>query len=160
MENLQPEKVASLSSVSSAATPKQRTEWAERHAEEFLSLPFVSEFVFLNVQTIERRKQEQVADFLIFHRGTGVLVEQKCQEDPSRRTPLKSELWARKKAKEAWSQVRRAFTRRRDFPVWCDHPRRGRVEFRDGLPPIQQGIVTNRGSAAGSSPDRYRESSA
>jgi hypothetical protein len=109
---------------------------------EFLSLPFVSEFVFRNVRTSERRKQEQVADFLILHRGTGILVEQKCQEDPSARTRQKAELWARKKAKEGWSQARRAFTRRRDFPVWCDHPRQGHVEFRGGLPPIQHSIVT------------------
>jgi len=120
----------------------QRTEWAERHVEEFLSLPFFSEFVFRDVQTIERRKQEQVADFLIFHRRTGILIEQKCQEDPTMRTSQKVDLWARKKAKEGWSQVRRAFTRRKDFPVWCNHRRRGRVEFRDGLPPIQHGIVT------------------
>ena len=122
--------------------PTQRTEWAERDVEEFLAIPFISEFVFRNVQTTERRKKEQVADFLIEHRGTGILIEQKCQEDPSARTAQKSELWARKKAKEGWSQIRRAFTRRRDFPVWCDHPRLGRKEFRRGLPPIQHCIVT------------------
>jgi hypothetical protein len=122
--------------------PTQRTEWAERDVEELLSIPFISEFVFRNVQTTERRKKEQVADFLIDHRGTSILIEQKCQEDPTIRTAQKSELWARKKAKEGWCQIRRAFTRRRDFPVWCDHPRRGRKEFRRGLPPIQHCIVT------------------
>ena len=126
MENLQPEKVASLSSVSSAAMPTQRTEWAERDVEEFLSLPFISELVFRNVRTTVHRKQEQVADFLILHRGTGLVVEQKCQEDPSLRTPRKAELWARKKAKEGWSQIRRAFTRPKDFPVWCDRSQRPR----------------------------------
>ena len=142
MENLRPENVASFSSVSSAATPTQRTEWAERHVEEFLSLPFFSEFVFRDVQTSERKKPEQVADFLIYHGGIGIVIEQKCQEDPTVRTPQKVDLWARKKAKDGWSQVRRAFTRQRTFPIWCNHPRRGRVEFRDGLPPIQHGIVT------------------
>jgi hypothetical protein len=142
MENSQPENIGSLSPVGPAAKPTQRTEWAEHHVEDFLSLPFISEFVFRNVRTTERKKQEQVADFLIFHRGTGLLIEQKCQEDPSVRTPEKAALWARKKAKEGWSQIHRAFTRRRDFPVWCDHPRRGRVPFRDGLPPIRHGIVT------------------
>lgn len=141
MESLQPDKVGSLSSVSSAAIPTQRTEWAERHVEEFLSLPFISEFVFRNVQTTERGKKEQVADFIIDHRGTAILLEQKCQEDPNVRTAHKLELWARKRAKEGWSQMRRAFTRRRDFPVWCDHPRLGRKEFRHGLPPIRHGIV-------------------
>jgi hypothetical protein len=142
MENLQPDKIASFSSVNSVTAPTQRTEWAERHVEQFLSLPFFSEFVFRDLQTIERRRKEQVADYLILHRRTCILIEQKCQEDPTTRTDQKVHLWARKKAKEGWSQVRRAFTRRRDFPVWCNHWRRGRVEFRDGLPPIQQGIVT------------------
>jgi hypothetical protein len=141
MENLQPDNLASFSSVSSATAPTQRTEWAERHVEEFLSLPFFSEFVFRDVRTTERRKAEQVADFLISHRRTGILVEQKCQEDPTVKTGPKVDLWALKKAKEGWSQVRRAFTRRRDFPVWCNHSRRGRVEFPDGLPAIQHGVV-------------------
>lgn len=141
MENLQPEHFASLLSVSSATMPAKRTEWAERHVEEFLSLPFFSEFVFRDVRTTERRKQEQVADFLIFHGGTGILVEQKCQEDPTARTGQKLDLWARKKAREGWSQVRRALTRSKNFPVWCDHPRLGTWEFRGGLPPIQHGIV-------------------
>jgi len=142
MVNLQPEKVASLSSVRPATVPTQRTEWAERDVEEFLSLPFISEFVFRSVRTAVNQKQEEVADFLILHRGACILVEQKCQEDPSSRTPRKAELWARKKAKEGWSQLRRAFTRPRKFPVWCDHPRLGKhVEFRNGLPPIQHGIV-------------------
>jgi hypothetical protein len=140
MENLQTENIASLSSVSSAA-PAQRTEWAEHSVEEFLSLPFFSEFVFRNVQTIERQRPEQVADFLISHRGFGIIIEQKCQEDPTMRTAQKVDLWARKKAREGWNQVRRAFTHRRNFQVWCDHPRRGRKVFSGGLPPIRHGVV-------------------
>jgi len=142
MEILEPERVASLSSVSPAIMPTRRTEWAERDVEEFLSLPFISEFVFRSVRTIVNRKQEEVADFLILHRGACLLVEQKCQEDPSLRTPQKAEWWALKKAKEGWSQIRRAITRPRRFAVWCEHSRRGRVEFRNGLPPIQHSIVT------------------
>lgn len=141
MENLQPDNLASFSSVSSAKAPTQRTEWAERHVEEFLSVPFFSEFVFRDVQTTEGRKKEQVADFLIAHRTAGILVEQKCQEDPTTRTAQKTDLWARKKAKEGYSQVRRAFTRSRGFPVWCNHRRGRRVEFPDGLPPVQHAIV-------------------
>lgn len=141
MENSRPDNLASLSSISSPATPIKRTDWAERRVEEFLSLPFFSEFVFRDVRTTERRKQEQVADFLIFHRQSGILVEQKCQEDPTAKTGAKLNQAALKKAKDGWSQVRRAFTRNREFPVWCDHPRRGRVEFSDGLPPIQHAVV-------------------
>ncbi len=141
MGTSQPEKMASVWSV--RPTPAlRRTEWAEHHVEEILSIPFVSEFVFQNVRTTEGRKEEQVADFLIFHRAAGLLVEQKCQEDPTSRTGPKLALWARKAAKEGCRQIRRALTRRVDFPVRCDHRRRGRVEFPGGLPPIQHGIVT------------------
>ncbi len=141
METSQPSKIASFFSVGPAPAMKQRTEWAEHHVEELLSIPFVSEFVCRNVQTSEGRKREQVADFLIAHRGGGILVELKCQEAPGQRTPKKLELWARKKAKAGSTQLRRAFTRRRDFPIWCDHPRRGRVEFPNGLPSVQHAMV-------------------
>jgi hypothetical protein len=141
MENLQPDNLASFSWVRPTRKSARRTQWAEPKVEEFLSLPFFSEFVFRDLQTVEPRKHEQVADFLIFHRRTGILIERKCQEDPGSRTGRKLDLWTRKKAKEAWSQVRRAFTRRRDFPIFCNHPRQGRVEFPDGLPAIQHCIV-------------------
>jgi hypothetical protein len=159
MENSLPDNVASLSSIDSPATPIKRTDWAERHVEELLSLPFLSEFVLRDVRTTERRKQEQVADLLIFHRKTGILVEQKCQEDPTAKTGPKLSQAALKKAKEGWAQVRRAFTRSREFPVWCNHPRIGHIEFTDGLPPIQHGVVAievfepvDLGSSAGSLP--------
>jgi hypothetical protein len=139
MENLQPDSVASISTVSPAKPQLQRTEWAEHAVEEFLALPFFSEFVYRDVRTNEGRKQEQVADFLILHRGTGLLIEQKCQE--ATRTGQKESLWARKKAREGWRQIRRAFTRRREFPVWCNHPRLGQVTFPSGLPPIRHAIV-------------------
>src|SRR5262249_44734776 len=132
MENSLPDNVASLSSIDSPATPIKRTDWAERHVEELLSLPLFSEFVLRDVRTTERRKQEQVADFLIFHRKTGILVEQKCQENPTAKTGPKLSQAALKKAKEGWAQVRRAFTRSREFPVWCNHPRIGHIEFSDG----------------------------
>lgn len=141
MENSRPKNVASLSWINSTASPIQRTDWAERRVEEFLSVPFFSEFVFRDVRTTEHRKQEQVADFLISHRQTGVLVEQKSQEDPTAKTGPKLNQAALKKAKQGWSQLRRALARSRRFPVWCEHPRMGHIDFPDGLPPIQNGVV-------------------
>jgi len=141
METMLPEVAGSISSVSAPSKPAPRTEWPERHTEEFLSLPFISEFVFRSLHTKQHKKKEEVADFLILHRGTGILIEQKCQEDPVSRTSTKTELWVRKKAKQGWSQLRRAFTRQKNLPIWCDHPRLGPREFRDGIPPVQHGIV-------------------
>jgi len=137
---MQLEQIASLPGAGRLPKPRRWTEWAELQVEEFLSIPFVAEFVFRSVRLTEGSKQEEVADFLIFHRGAGILIEQKCQDKD--RTTQKEELWARKNARAAWKQLRRALTRREGTPVWCVHPRRGRVEFREGLPPIQLGIVT------------------
>ena len=37
-----------------------RTEWAERHVEDFLSLPLISEFVFRSPRTIKAGKAKLV----------------------------------------------------------------------------------------------------
>ncbi len=131
----------SLSTILPPSAPADRGEWAELETEELLSRPFVREFVFRSLQTADGTTRRQTGDFLILHRGSGILVEQKCQDDPTRRTTAKAELWARKKAKEGWKQMRRALTRPTDRPVWCDHQRRGRVEFPEGLPIVRHGIV-------------------
>ena len=133
--------VVSLSARRPPSAPAQRGDWAERQTGEILSRPFVREFVFRNVRTMDGGTPHQVGDFLILHRGSGILVEQKCQEDPTTRNPAKTELWARKKAKQGWNQLRRALARHKERPIWCDHERRGRVEFPDGLPVIRQGVV-------------------
>jgi hypothetical protein len=119
---------------------KQRTLWAEAHVEDFLSLPLIHEFVFRNPQTLDRT-QKEVADFLLLQENSGVLISQKCQEDPQGRTAEKADLWARKKAKQAVSQLCGALRTGNGRAIWCNHPRRGRVEFSDGLPPIVHGIV-------------------
>jgi hypothetical protein len=133
--------VVSLSSTTLTGVPSQRTEWTEHATEELLSRPFIREFVFRNLRTVDGETPHQAGDFLILHRGSGILVEQKCQQDPTTRTVLKTELWARKSAKGGWRQLRRALTRPKDRPVWCDHQRRGRVSFPEGLPVIRHGIV-------------------
>jgi hypothetical protein len=133
--------VISVASVPPPSAPAQRGEWAERETEELLSEPFVREFVFRGLRTVDGTTPHETGDFLIIHRGAGILVEQKCQGDPAARTTVKAELWARKKAKEGWKQMRRALTRPKGRPVWCDHQRRGRVEFPEGLPIIRYGIV-------------------
>src|SRR6266481_2780772 len=124
-------------------TPKsnRRTQDAERGVEEFISLPFVSEFVFRSPQTIDT-SQKEVVDLLVSHSGMSILISQKCQEDPFSRTSEKTAAWANKQAKKALSQLggalRAAEAKR---VVWCEHRRRGRVEFPDGLPSINHGIV-------------------
>ena len=132
---------AFTSSIDSPKKPLPRTEWAEHQTQELLSIPFIAEFVFRNVRTMDGKTPHQAGDLLILHRGSGILVEQKCQEDPTARSIEKTALWARKNAKAGWRQLRRALTRPKDRPLWCDHHRRGRVEFPNGLPVIRHGIV-------------------
>ena len=106
-----------------------------------MSAPLLREFVFRSPRTLDGATEHEVSDFLIQHQGQAILVSQKCQEDPLKRTSEKVDLWARKNAKAAWSQLRRTLNRPRDRAIWCDHIRRGRVPFPDGLPPVLHGIV-------------------
>ena len=119
-----------------------RTRWAEEQVEVLLSIPFISEFVFRSPQNLEgpRNSQREVADLLIEHLGKGLLLSQKAQEDPESRGDRRNGLWVLKNAKGAVAQLIGAL-RSPTTPFWCDHPRRGRVEFAAGLPPIVHGVV-------------------
>ena len=119
--------------------PRTRTRWAEEQLEDLLAIPFISEFVFRSPQVWDKT-QKEVVDLLIFHQGKGLLVSQKAQEDPDSRDERKNELWVLKNAKAALSQLLGAIGSKHKN-IWCGHPRRGRVEFADGLPPIAHGIV-------------------
>ena len=122
--------------------PLPRTIWAERHVEDFLALPLISEFVFRSPQMIDA-SQKEVVDFLITCGGSAMLVSQKCQEDPTQRDAVKTEAWARKAAVKAAAQLRGAMKpRTNNASIWCDHVRRGRVEFPEGLPAIGHSVVT------------------
>jgi hypothetical protein len=119
-----------------------RTRWAEEQVEQLLSIPFISEFVFRSPQNLEgpRNTQREVADLLIDHMGKGLLVSQKAQEDPESRGERRNELWVLKNAKGAVDQLVGAL-RCPTTPFWCDHPRRGRVDYANGLPTIVHGVV-------------------
>ena len=88
----------------SASEPQSRTEWAERQAEELLSVPFIAEFVLRSPQMIDGT-QKEVADLLILYKGSGLLVSQKAQEDPLSRDERKNELWVLKAAKNGLRQL-------------------------------------------------------
>jgi hypothetical protein len=120
--------------------PNLRTQWAEKQAEELLSVPFIAEFVLRSPQMIDGT-QKEVADLLILYKDSGLLVSQKAQEDPLSRNEQKNELWVLKAAKNGVSQLCGAL-RPSTKAIWCEHPRRGRVDFPAGLPSILHGIVT------------------
>ena len=69
---------------------ESRTGLAERLVEEFLGIPLVAEFVFRSPQKIHGTQRE-VADFLLLNGETGILISQKCQEDPLSRDAERTE---------------------------------------------------------------------
>lgn len=120
---------------------EERGVWAECYVRDFLALPFVSEFVFRSLQTLDKGTQKEVADFLIAYPGVGILMSQKTQNDPFARTSERTQSWALKESARGASQLCGALRTARGKPIWCDHPRRGRVELAGGLPHINHGIV-------------------
>jgi hypothetical protein len=84
--------------------PESRIRWAERQAEELLSVPFIAEFVLRGPQMIDGT-QKEVADLLILYKDGNLLTSQKAQEDPLSRNKQKNELWVLKAAKNGVSQL-------------------------------------------------------
>lgn len=122
------------------SSPKiTRTDWAERQVEELLSVPLISEFVFRGPKHIDRTEKE-VIDFLVVHGQQCILISQKAQDDPEKRTVERNKLWVLKNIQNALKPIRGAIKNPNDLPKWCEHPRLGRVEF-NGLPPIVHGIA-------------------
>jgi hypothetical protein len=116
-----------------------RTLWAERQVEEVLSLPLISEFVFRSPKHNDPNEKE-VIDHLIVHKGDGILISQKAQEDPTSRSVEKNELWVLKNIQDALKPIYGSIRKPDDRPKWCDHPRRGRVPI-STLPHIIQGVA-------------------
>ena len=116
-----------------------RTLWSERQVEELLSLPLISEFVFRSPKHNDPTEKE-VIDHLIVHKSDGILISQKAQEDPTSRSARKNELWVLKNIQDAVKPIYRAIRKPDDRPKWCEHRRRGRVEFA-ALPRIVHGVA-------------------
>jgi len=107
----------------------QRTLWAEKFVAGFSSRPLTSECVFHSPQFIDGGKQKEVCDFLLVLRGNAILVSMKSQEDPSSRTEDKLRRWTIKNATGALKQAKGALRTIVGSTFWCQHSRRGRVDF-------------------------------
>lgn len=124
-------------------SPLPRTRWAEHHVEGFIAPALVAEFVFRGLQVIDNGIQREVADFLIHRETDAVLVSQKCQEDPSSRAGDRLQRWAERRSGRAAAQLKGALRKVGEpIEIWCDHPRRGRVTFSNGLPTITHAVAT------------------
>lgn len=119
----------------------QRTDWAERHVEDFLSLPLVREFVYRSPMAMMGNTKKEVGDILCQLDSSAFLISQKCQQEPGTRSKEKEELWVKREARNGAKQLTGALRTGHTRPMWCQHSRLGRVEFPNGLPAIKHGIV-------------------
>jgi hypothetical protein len=118
----------------------QRTDWAEQFAAKLASRPLVHECVFSNAKYLDGTEKE-VCDLLLVLRESAILLQMKCQRDPLSRSGERLESWVLKNAKQAFGQLKGAIRTVTSRPFWCNHPRRGRVEFDKGQLSVVHGIV-------------------
>lgn len=118
-----------------------RTIEAERFFAAFASVPLTAECVFYSPQYLDKSGQEEVCDFLIVLRNEGILVSMKSQEDPATRTGDKLERWVIKHARKAVRQAQGALKTINQNSIWCQHSRRGRVEFSPNSISVKQIVV-------------------
>lgn len=118
----------------------QRTDWAEQFAAQLASRPLVHECVFVNPKYFDRTEKE-VCDLIFVLKGSAILIQMKCQKDPQARLGKRLENWVRKVGKQALGQLQGALGTVAERDFWCQHPRRGRVEFEKGKLSVVHGIV-------------------
>jgi hypothetical protein len=106
-----------------------RTTSAERFFEHFAGIPLTAECVYYSPQFLDKGIQKEVCDFLLVLRGEAILVSMKSQEDPTKRSGEKLTGWIVKNAERAARQAKGALRNIDLNPFWCQHGRRGRVDF-------------------------------
>lgn len=119
----------------------QRTLWAERFFDSFSSRPLTAECVFRSPQYRDRGKEKEVCDFLLVLRGNAILISMKSQDDPTSRTGDRLQRWTIKNATNALSQAKGALGTIAHEPFWCQHSRRGLVDFKQGSISVAHVVV-------------------
>jgi hypothetical protein len=114
----------------------RRSKLAEIYAAKVASAPLIAENVFLSPKYLHGEKEREVCDLLVVLRDQALVVQMKSQDKP--RTGEKLTRWVEKETRKAGSQIKGAVRTLRERTIWCQHPRRGRVEFKAGqLRPLQ-----------------------
>lgn len=118
----------------------RRTTWAEEQAEKLCSFPLTAETVFLRVK-YHKGGEKEVCDLLLALQGACVVLSLKHQEDPRHRKGKALTEWCVKAAIGAVRQLDGAVKTIGNRPFWCEHARRGRVEFAPGDLSVRHAIV-------------------
>jgi hypothetical protein len=119
---------------------ESRTSWAEEQAAAFCSAPLTAETVFLRAR-YQKGGEKEVSDLVLALRGDAVLISLKHQEDPDERAGDRLTRWCGKAAKAAAGELVGAVRTLRERPFWCDHERRGRVEFAPGALQVRHAVA-------------------
>jgi len=117
-----------------------RTTWAEEWIAKFCGFPLAAETVFLRAK-YEKGGEKEVDDLLVALREEAIVLSLKHQEDPSRRTGDRLAQWCAKAAKAASRQLDGGVKTIRERPFWCDHAKRGRVDFSPGALHVRHAIA-------------------
>jgi hypothetical protein len=108
----------------------QRTDWMEIFLQRLAEVPLTAECVFRSPKYLSAdKKAHEVCDHILLLRNDGILVSLKCQENPTRRSREKLQNWAAKAAKDATRQAKGAVRTLQNASIYCEHSRRGRVDF-------------------------------
>jgi hypothetical protein len=133
-------------------TPVSRTDWAEEQIAKLCSFPLTAETVFLRVK-YERSGPKEVCDVLLALRAEAVVLSLKHQEDPDSRTGDRLVQWCSKAAEGAARQLVGAVKTIETRSFWCDHAKRGRVDFQPGVLQVRHAIAVVESGEAIELPD-------
>jgi hypothetical protein len=101
-----------------------------------------AENVFLRPARLDGRNGErEVCDVLVALRDQGILLSLKAQDAAEPRHGDRLRRWCAKHARKAAGQISGARRAMRDQPFWCQHRRRGRVDFAAGSVTPVHGLV-------------------
>jgi hypothetical protein len=109
----------------------QRTDWAEDFVARLASQSLIGEGVYHSPQWTDKT-QKEVTDILLVLRNRALVLSIKCQQTPGTRSQEREAAWAAKAAAAALRQINGGLRTIANDTYWCDHPRRGKVQFTPG----------------------------
>ena len=110
-----------------------RTANIELIAALFCSMPLTAENVFLRPARLDGRHGErELCDVLVALRGHGIVLSLKSQDATTPREGPMLRRWCAKHARKAAGQISGACRAMKMQSFWCQHRRRGRVDFAAG----------------------------
>lgn len=119
-----------------------RTTWAEEQVAKLCAPPLTAETVLLRVKYREKAGiEKEVCDLILALADEGIIVSMKAQNDPTGRGAEELARWCAKASRKAARQLGGALRSMRATRYWCQHRRRGRVDFAAGAIQVRHAIA-------------------